>query len=157
MKYLLLIVCSIISARFLEKKYKVASIAHTVLFVLMSFIYLTSSEIPMIQFAMKNILTEPYYIALNEIISETIFGFHIGVSTLFIVEFITYTIVSIVSVFVAIKTIKGLVKRVRLLRNHFNRSLASTNRNLGLLTPCFVNDSLYHEEDSYIKLERFLI
>lgn len=130
---------------------------HTVLFVVLTFVFFVTSEYPPVKQLMIVALTEEYYEVCNEVISASVDNLQIGMSALFIAEFITYVIASIVSIITMIKAIKQIVKEVRLIRNQITKSISSINNNNPLLLTTYVNDSSYFEENKYIKFARFLI
>lgn len=117
MNLVLLCICSIFLARVMEGKMKVASIAHSILFIFMAMFYLLTSNNEMITFAMKNIFGEHYYSLLHNTFTEVATGYTITMFALFIVEFIAFFVVGLVSLLGLIKAFKYILKSVRVWHN----------------------------------------
>ena len=111
---IILLICSVFIARFLEKKYRVASVAHAILFIALSLVYLFASKNSYISFALTNIVGEKAYHVIHEMLVDNVKFFNSGISALLITEIVTFAIVSIFGVVAAIKGIKKLVKFIKL-------------------------------------------
>lgn len=113
-EFFILLICSIFIARFLEKKYRVASVAHAILFIILSLVYLFASKNSYISFGLTNIVGEKAYHVIHEMLVDNVKFFNSGISALLITEIVTYTIVSVFAVVAAIKGIKKLVKCIKI-------------------------------------------
>lgn len=113
MNLLLLCVCSIFLARFLEGKMKVASIAHSVLFIFMGVYFLFTSENYWINFAMNNLVGEYYYNVFHDAFIEAAQVYTITMITLFVTEFIICSITALLAMRLLIKGIRYLLSKGR--------------------------------------------
>ena len=113
MSLVLLCVCSVFAGRYLEKKMKVASIAHSVLFIFMGFFFLFNSGFTLIDTAMINMFGQEAFDEIHEALaaSETIYG--VTMSSLFIMEVVVYAILCIVAIVASIKGFKKLIAVLR--------------------------------------------
>ena len=110
---ILLIASSIIIARYLEKKYVVASAAHAVLTIVLLFTYFFSTSFaPFVQIG-KNLLGENYYEFLHYGLTNTIKFVNIGVSAIFVIELSIFVLVSILAIVAFIKGFQKLAKKIK--------------------------------------------
>ena len=116
--YIILIICSIFIARFLEKRYKVATICHAILFIVASVIHLFTSDVGFTMYAMQNIVGKYWYPIIRSSFEGGAWIFNLSVSSLFVVEFATYLILSIVAIVSLIKGFKKLVKYFQVKKNN---------------------------------------
>lgn len=116
--YFVLIVCSIFLARYFEKHYRVATIAHAILFIVASFIHLFCSDVSFTVYAMKNIFGEHYYGLIRSVFVENVYIFNISFSALFAVEIASYITVSVLAIIALIKGFKKLVKFFQVKKNN---------------------------------------
>ena len=79
---ILLLTLSVITARLLEKRYKVASIAHAVFFIFISMVYLLTTDLALIKEAMINRMGEDLYESLNSALSTPVVIMDIGINQL---------------------------------------------------------------------------
>ena len=127
---LLLCICSIFLARAMEGKMKVASIAHSILFIFMSLFYLLTTNFEPIVFAMRNIFGEYYYSLLHNTLLEVSTGYTITMFALFVVEFLAFFIVAAISVHAFLKAIKFLLKKARIHYHKINTGFVKQDYNL---------------------------
>ena len=92
---------------------KVASIAHSILFIFVSFLFLFNSGFAFIDEAMINMLGEENFLEAQEAIvyAENFYG--AAISSLFIIEIIVYTSICIVAITFTIKGFKKLMLKAR--------------------------------------------
>ena len=116
--YIILIVCSIFIARFLEKRYKVATIAHAILFIVASVIHLFTSNVSFTMYAMQNIVGKYWYEIVRSVFEEGAVFFNITISSILVVEIISYIIFSIFAIVSLIKGFKKLIKYFQVKNNN---------------------------------------
>lgn len=112
MEIILVIICSIIAARYLERKMKVASIAYSVLFVFSSVFYLFSSDFKWFVIASKNILGQ-YYPIVHETLRSGITIANFSLSAIIVLDTLIAFTIAVVSTIVAIKGIKKLLSKIK--------------------------------------------
>ena len=110
---IILVICSIVIARFLEKKYRAASVAHAILFIVLSLTYIFASDFPLFVMVGKTWIGNTYYQQLHQALRGGVMIVNISMSALFVVELVTFAIAAIVSVVALIKWIKKLSKIIR--------------------------------------------
>ena len=143
---LLLTVCSIFLARVMEKRMKVASVAHAILFIVMSFYYLLTSNFELIQFAMRNIFGETYYGILHNALLETAGYYQVTMFALFFVETITICFTAFLSFMLILKQMKYLMNKIQ------SRPILHTNSHL---IPDYAYNpgmGINNKQDSYLVL-----
>ena len=128
-EFVLLIICSIFLARYLEKRSKIISTAHAILFIVLMVFYFFTSEHPLIATAAHNVLGDNYKF-IHEAFVESAHYSRAGFSTLFIVEIVINLTISVVGVIGAIKAFKLIVKEEKLY-DYFN---ATTNHAVEYVT-----------------------
>ena len=115
MVYLILLISlSIITARCLEKRYKVASIFHSVFFAIMLFLALASSDVEVIKKGMLNWMGEYYYKSLYDAIKGASSYIHIGAGGLMIVDIVVFIFVPILSIVSIIAEFKEQFKEMKI-------------------------------------------
>jgi len=111
MNLILLCVSSIFLARFLEKRMRVASIAHAVLFIVISFAFLFNSGFALVDRAMINLFGEEDFNLVHESLVANEHLFAGSISGLLIIETITFISISIVAIIGLIKGFKKLLEK----------------------------------------------
>lgn len=109
----LLCIGSVFLARVLERKMKVASIAHSVLFIMMSMYFLLTSNNEMIALAMSNIFGKEYYALIHNALVETAEIYQITMITLFAFESFLVALVAFIAVLAFIKASKYILRKIR--------------------------------------------
>lgn len=108
-----LLLLSIITARFLERRYHVASVAHAILFVLLLAVTLFTTDIPFIKAAMMNWMGELYYNSLYDALHDTVTFVNIGLSAIIIVEITVFVLVPLLSIVAIIEEIREQLKEMK--------------------------------------------
>ncbi len=113
MKLILLCVCSVFVGRYIEKRMKIASIAHSVLFIVMAFFFLFNSGFAVIDIAMINMVGQEAFNEIHEafVATETIYG--VTLSSLFVMELAVYIILCVVAIVALVKGFKKLICKLR--------------------------------------------
>ena len=112
-EFILLVICSIFLARYLEKRSKIISAAHAILFiVLMVFYFFTTNNVLVAQ-AATNMFGENNYKIVHEAFVESSMYSRIGFSSLFVIEIVINSTIAIVSVIATIKAFKLIVKEYK--------------------------------------------
>lgn len=114
MNLVLLCVGSVFLARYLERRMRVASIAHSVLFIVLAFLFLFNSGFAIIDQAMINIVGEMYFYEFQEAIRSAEIFYGVAFSTLFVLEYTNYLILSIVTIIWLVKGFKKLIQKFRI-------------------------------------------
>jgi hypothetical protein len=114
MNLVLLCVSSIFLGRFLERRMKVASIAHSILFIVASFFFLFDSGFKIIDYAMINIFGEEIFYVMQESLRSASNFYGIAFSALFVLEFISYYLICIVAIIAVIKGFRKIIERWRI-------------------------------------------
>ena len=110
---ILLLLLSVISARLLEKRYKVASIAHAILFIVQSAIFIFTTDISFIRVAMINLIGEKSYILVNNILSIPSFITIGGISAVVMVDLSILVFLPLLSIILFVDEIRREFKKVR--------------------------------------------
>ena len=113
MNLILLCVSSIFLGRYLEKKMRVASVAHSVLFIFCSFLFLFNSGFKLIDTAMINIFGEEIFYIVQDTLIATSKIHNVVISSFLMIEFFNYIMTSLVAVVVIIKGFKKLLEKYR--------------------------------------------
>ena len=113
MEIILLLICSVILARYLERKMKVASIAYSVLFTVSFAYYLFGSDIKFFAIAARNMVGADYYELIHEVLNGGVLIANLSLSSIIIINAVIYLIVGIVSVALFIKGLKKLVSKAK--------------------------------------------
>ena len=92
---------------------KVASIAHSVLFILMSLYYLFTSNAEIIRFALTNIVGEHYYGLIHSTFVETAGYYQVTIFALFFLESSMVLLTAFIAFMGIIKGMKYLLKRIQ--------------------------------------------
>ena len=122
MEFFLLLFCSVVIARYLEKRMKVASIAYSVLFILVSTFYFFGSDFKLFVMAGKNMLGESDYTSIHNALKEGVLFVNFSLSAIFIIDMIVTMITVVVSTIAIIKGIKKLIQKIKISRiNSFVR------------------------------------
>ena len=116
-QFLILIFLSIITARLLDKRYKVASIAHAVLFIFVSFVISVCSDWEPLVNIYTNWMGEEYYLSLKEALEDSELYLNSGLSTITLLEVIIFIFVPLLSIFTIVEEIRERLKQARVKRN----------------------------------------
>ena len=107
-----LIVMSVIAARLLEKRYKVASIAHAIFFILVASYYLYVTDYtPLVNMWLTYIDEKSYYV-LKEALKGSSFYFNHSISTIVCVELIVLIFIPFISIAAFVKLIREECKEI---------------------------------------------
>ena len=106
----LLLLTSIITARFLEKRYRLASVFHAILFIVMAVTYFFASEEPFLARLALNMLGEDGYRIVHNTMTDCLDLFHIGFSSILAVEVVIFASVSMISAIILIRGIKKVIR-----------------------------------------------
>ena len=109
---ILLCVGSVFLARVLEKRMTVASIAHSVLFIMMSMYFLLTSKVEMIMYAMSNIFGKEYYTLIHNALLETREVYRITMIGLFAFESFLVGLIAFMTVLGFIKASKYILRKI---------------------------------------------
>ena len=113
MEYIVFCICSIVLARFLEKTSRVISVAHDILFIVLSFAFFFSTNNPTIVSIVVKVVGQEFYNTLHSAAIDTQAYAKLGFSVFFVVESLVILIVSIAAIIIFIKSLKHVVKSVK--------------------------------------------
>ena len=113
MEYIVFCICSIVLARFLEKTSRVISVAHDILFIVLSFAFFFSTNNPTIVSIVVKVVGQEFYNTLHSAAIDTQVYAKLGFSVFFVVESLVILIVSIAAIIIFIKSLKHVVKSVK--------------------------------------------
>ena len=108
-----LLLLSIITSRLLEKKHKVAYIAHSVFFVFMLFTFMVSTDISFIKNVMIEWLGVKNYNPLYEAINETFYFVNLSISAVLILEVVIFVLIPLLSILAFIQEIRDQFKEMK--------------------------------------------
>ena len=115
MELILLIVVSILIARYLERtRYRIAMMAHAVLFIATLVVYFFSGEIALFAALGKRWLGVETYMMVNDVFVDRVYIFSYGLSSLLAVEIFIMVSLVAVATFALIRSYKKVVKMIRL-------------------------------------------
>jgi len=109
---ILLLTLSVITARLLEKRYKVASVAHAIFFIFISMVYLLTTDLALIKEAMINWMGEKLYESINSALSTPVVIMNIGISAVLVFEVAIFILVPILSIAAFIQKVKDDAKEI---------------------------------------------
>ena len=92
---------------------KVASIAHAILFIMLSMYYLFTSNAEIIKYALTNVFGEYYYSLIHVTLLETAMYYQSTIFALFFVESATILLTAFFSFMYLIKGMKYLLKKIQ--------------------------------------------
>ena len=153
MEYIIFCVCSIIVARFLEKTSRVVSVAHDILFIVLSFAFFFATNNPHIAALTMRIVGKDIYTTLHTALIESQNYVHLGMSVLFIIEGVVITITTIAAIIIFVKSLKEVVKSIKIKTINDidlslfkedesyipNKTISNNNQNRYLLNCCLLN------------------
>ena len=113
MEYIIFCICSIIVARYVEKKSRIISIAHDILFILLSFAFFFATNNKYIVDVVMKVVGKDIYTTIHEAITASSTYIRFGFSTLFIIEFTILFIVALAAIIIFIKSLKETAKKIR--------------------------------------------
>ena len=114
MDLILLCFCSVIIARCLEKRMRVASVAHAILFIVLFFFSLFTSGFAMIDQAMINTFGKDLFETVRDTLNETSPVYRSIFGSLFIIDLAIDIMTSIAVIILIIKGFKKFSKVVKL-------------------------------------------
>jgi len=134
MEFVLLLVCSIIIARFLEKKYRIASVLHAILFVVMFSFYMFSTNLWLLSDVAKFWAGE-YYEIIHSALTDSVTIVNFSFSAFLVVELSIFAAISMIVFISLIKGFKRIVRNMRVKTicdlmqnyNHANTIFVSQN------------------------------
>ena len=118
MNLVLLCFCSIVVARYFEKRMKVASIAHSILFIIMAFFFLFDSGFSLIDEAMINIFGKNNFILIHDALVQASPIYQGTISVLLIMEIVVYATLSFIAIIALIKGIKKAIAKTKFTYNY---------------------------------------
>ena len=145
----LLCVGSVFLARVLEKKMTVASIAHSVLFIMMSMYFLLTSNNEMIAFAMSNVFGKEYYTLIHNALVETAEIYQITMITLFTFELFLIGLVSFIAVLTFIKASKYILRKI-----HSNLVIKNTGNYIPQIDFSSLSRPINNKQGTYLVLSQ---
>ena len=148
----LLITISLITGRLLHKRYKVASIAHAVLFVLLFVMFMATTDIAYIKEFMISWMGKVYYTSLNEALSVPVQVLNGGISTILVVELAVFIFFPLLSVVALIKEFKEQFKELKLQK----ADLSTFFKSLIILVFNPFKDFKHTQNETYLILGRLL-
>lgn len=114
MEYIVFCLCSIIVARYVEKKSRVVSIAHDILFILLSFAFFFATNNKYIVDVVVRIVGKDFYNTVHTAITASTPFLRFGFSSLFVIEFMIFFIFALAAIIIFIKGLKETSKKIRL-------------------------------------------
>ena len=114
LELVLLVLLSIVTSRLLEKNYKVAYIAHSVLFIFLVAVFFFTTDIPVIQNMMINWMGEDYYESLYDSIRGTTYIINLGLSGIVVMEIVILVMLPLLSVVAFIQYVRDQFKEMKL-------------------------------------------
>lgn len=114
MEYLIFCLCSIILARYIEKKSRVIAIAHDILFIALSMAFFFATDNKNVVNIVLKIVDKDIYNTIHIALVESQTYINIGFSTFFIIEAIIFTTIALAAVIVFIKSLKEEAKKIRI-------------------------------------------
>ena len=113
MEYIIFCICSVILARFLEKKSRVISIAHDILFILLSLSFFFATNNSYIASITMKVVGKDIYTTIHEAMTASSMYIRFGFSTFFIIEVTIIGIVATVAIILFIRSLKETAKKIR--------------------------------------------
>ena len=114
MEYIIFCICSVVIARYVEKKSRVVSIAHDILFILLSFAFFFATNNAYIVNIVLRIVDKDIYNTIHSALVNSSFFIKVGFSSLFIIEVVIYSIMALAAVIIFIKSLKEEAKKIRI-------------------------------------------
>ena len=128
MNLILFVISSIFLACYLGKRMRVASAAHMILFIFVTFVFLFNSGFAFIDRFMIRLIGEFNFNLLSDAITANEGTLTITISALLVIEIITMLSVSIVAIILLIRGFKKFLKKVRVSFSYrFSRVNTLTN------------------------------
>ena len=109
---ILLFTLSILTARFLEKRYKVASIAHSILFIVMTFVYLLVWDFTPIKEMWTSWMGEEMYDIVSGALKDPMPFFNAGISSFMVFEVFIFLVLPILSIVAFVDKFKEQIKKI---------------------------------------------
>ena len=151
LELILLLVISVITARLLDKRYKVASVAHAILFVFQLVMFLFRTDISLIRNLMISWMGEKSYWAFNSALTTPVSILNGGISGVLMLEFILFVFVPLLSIVAFVKDIKDTFKELKVRVNI--KIIISYIINL-VLDP--IKDFKHNKNETYLILGKLL-
>ena len=149
---LLPIVLSRVIARYLDrKKYKVASIAHSILFIFLSFVFTLATDIHIFVVAATNILGEEYYNAIHEALVMAIPSTCGSLSALLVIELVLYIFLPIFAAIIVAKQIKEQLMKIKMRKPNYEFGYLNIQNGFNP-----IEDQRYSQNKTYLVLGRLL-
>ena len=114
MEYIIFCICSIIVARYLEKTSRIASIAHDILFIVLSFAFFFSTKNAYISSIVIKVVGQSLYNTIHSAILDSQHYVNLGFSVLFIIEGTVLLIATAAAIIIFVKSLKDIVKSVKI-------------------------------------------
>ena len=114
MEYIIFCICSIIVARYLEKTSRIASIAHDILFIVLSFAFFFATKNAFISSIVIKVVGQEIYNSLHNAMLDSQQYVKLGFSVLFIVEGTVLIIATAAAIIIFVKSLKNIVKSMKI-------------------------------------------
>lgn len=114
MDLILLCICSVIIARCLERRMRVASIAHAILFIVLAFFFLFTTDFKAINYAMSNMFGEKNFLIIRNALLDASPFYRSAISTLFIMDIVIEIMACIAAIIVLVKSFRKFSKGINL-------------------------------------------
>ncbi len=114
MDLILLCVCSIVIARCLERKMRVASVAHAILFIVLAFFSLFTTDLKLVSQAMINVMSEEKYVIIRNALMSASHFYRGAFSVLFIIDVAIEVMACIAAIILIVKGYKKFFKKIDL-------------------------------------------
>ena len=147
MEYIVFCICSIIIARYVEKKSRVISIAHDILFIFLSIAFFFATNNSYIANVAIKVVGNSYYEMIHGALTDSSIFIIQGFSTLFIIEFAIMFIIAMVTIVAFIKGFKKMAKKIRV------KSL----NDVKLLTSCLNKEEKPSKERIQLTQHKYLL
>ena len=115
MELILLIIASVLIARFLERtKYRVAVMAHAVLFIFLSFVYFFGTDLALFARLGRFWFGAKAYDFLHEAFATSSDGLSLGFTAFFVVEIVLLLSIAALAMIAMVRSYKRILKLVRM-------------------------------------------
>lgn len=115
----LLVVLSVFTERLLRKRYKIASIAHSVLFVFLFIMFMFTTDFKPIQNFMISWMGKVYYESLYDAMTIPVKALDYGISGVLAIDIAMFVLIPLVSVVAIINEEKEHFKGIKIIYDYF--------------------------------------
>ena len=138
MEYIIFCICSVVIARYVEKKSRVVAIAHDILFILLSFAFFFASNNPTISSIVLGIVNKDIYNTIHNALVQSSHFIRGGFSVLFIIEGTICFVTAFASIIIFIRSLKELCKKIHI-------KIYSTRQNNNCVQKIFCCENCSHK------------